>query len=168
MVETRNGLAAAARRKCAEKDIPHPIQRDLLEIIRESIEFGLAHRDEAVRHSLPYAREMNADLASKFIGMYVNGFTSITVRLVARPFENCWVTHATKGTSMLQSRSSSSSKNQRFFLGFSTFLCLLHDERFHPGKLLLKTLYEIAWSVLEQDDEGKSQNDKENQPEKSA
>jgi 1,4-dihydroxy-6-naphthoate synthase len=57
------------------KDIPRPIQRDLLEIIRESIEFGLAHRDEAVRHALPYAREMNADLASKFIGMYVNDFT---------------------------------------------------------------------------------------------
>jgi 1,4-dihydroxy-6-naphthoate synthase len=57
------------------KDIPRPIQRDLLEIIRKSIEFGLAHRDEAVRHSLPYARDMNADLASKFIGMYVNEFT---------------------------------------------------------------------------------------------
>jgi 1,4-dihydroxy-6-naphthoate synthase len=57
------------------KDIPHAVQRDLFEIIRESIEFGLAHRDEAVRHSLPYARDMNADLASKFIGMYVNEFT---------------------------------------------------------------------------------------------
>ena len=57
------------------KDIPHPIQRDLVEIIRESIQFGLAHRDEAVRHAIPYAREMNADLASKFIGMYVNEFT---------------------------------------------------------------------------------------------
>jgi 1,4-dihydroxy-6-naphthoate synthase len=57
------------------KDIPHPIQRDLLEIIRESIEFGLAHRNDAVRHSLPYARDMNSDLASKFIGMYVNEFT---------------------------------------------------------------------------------------------
>ena len=57
------------------RDIPHPIQRDLLEIIRESIEFGLAHRDDAVRHSLPYARDMNADLANKFIGMYVNEFT---------------------------------------------------------------------------------------------
>jgi 1,4-dihydroxy-6-naphthoate synthase len=57
------------------KDIPHQLQRVLLEIIRESIEFGLAHRDEAVRHALPYAREMNADLASKFIGMYVNEFT---------------------------------------------------------------------------------------------
>ena len=57
------------------RDIPHSMQRDLLEIIRESIEFGLAHRDEAVRHSLPYARDMNADLANKFIRMYVNEFT---------------------------------------------------------------------------------------------
>lgn len=57
------------------KDIPHAVQLDLLEIIRESIEFGLAHRDEAVRHSLPYARDMDAHLAGKFIGMYVNEFT---------------------------------------------------------------------------------------------
>ena len=57
------------------RDIPHPIQRDLLKIIRESIEFGLAHRGEAGRHSLPYARDMNADLADRFIGMYVNEFT---------------------------------------------------------------------------------------------
>jgi 1,4-dihydroxy-6-naphthoate synthase len=57
------------------KDIPHPVQHDLLEIIRESIEYGLAHRDEAVRHSMPYARDMDADLAEKFIGMYVNEFT---------------------------------------------------------------------------------------------
>jgi 1,4-dihydroxy-6-naphthoate synthase len=57
------------------KDIPHAVQHDLLEIIRESIEYGLAHRDEAVRHSMPYARDMDADLAGKFIGMYVNEFT---------------------------------------------------------------------------------------------
>jgi len=57
------------------KDIPHAVQHDLLEIIRESIAFGLAHRDEAVRHSLPYARDMDANLAGKFIEMYVNEFT---------------------------------------------------------------------------------------------
>jgi Predicted periplasmic solute-binding protein len=57
------------------KDIPHAMQRDLLEIIRESIDYGLTHRDEALRHSLPYARDMDADLSSKFIGMYVNEFT---------------------------------------------------------------------------------------------
>jgi 1,4-dihydroxy-6-naphthoate synthase len=57
------------------KDIPSPVRRDLAEIVRQSIDFGLAHRDEAVRHSLPYARDMNSELAGKFIGMYVNEFT---------------------------------------------------------------------------------------------
>jgi 1,4-dihydroxy-6-naphthoate synthase len=57
------------------KDIPLPVQRDLLAIMRESIDYGLAHGDEAVRHSMPYARDMDANLAGKFIGMYVNDFT---------------------------------------------------------------------------------------------
>ncbi len=57
------------------KDIAPAVRHDLLEIIRESIEFGLTHRDEAVRHSMPYARDMNETLAAKFIGMYVNNYT---------------------------------------------------------------------------------------------
>jgi len=57
------------------KDIAPAVQRDLLEIMRESIDYGLAHRDEAVSHSMPYARDMDAALAGKFIGMYVNDYT---------------------------------------------------------------------------------------------
>ena len=57
------------------KDIAPDVRRDLLAIMRESIEFGLAHRDEAVAHSMPYARDMDAGLAGKFIGMYVNEYT---------------------------------------------------------------------------------------------
>ena len=57
------------------KDIAPAVQRDLLEIMRESIDYGLAHRDEAVRHSMRYARDMDAKLAGKFIGMYVNDYT---------------------------------------------------------------------------------------------
>ena len=57
------------------KDIPLPVQHELLAIMRESIDYGLAHREEAVRHSMPYARDMDAQLAGKFIGMYVNDFT---------------------------------------------------------------------------------------------
>jgi 1,4-dihydroxy-6-naphthoate synthase len=57
------------------RDIPADVRHDLLEITRESIEFGLAHRDEAVAYSMPYARDMSERLASKFIGMYVNNFT---------------------------------------------------------------------------------------------
>jgi 1,4-dihydroxy-6-naphthoate synthase len=57
------------------KDIPQEVRRDLCEIMRESIDFGLANRDEAVQHAMPYARDMDQKLASKFIGMYVNDFT---------------------------------------------------------------------------------------------
>ncbi len=57
------------------KDIPRGVQRDLLAIMRESIDYGLAHRKEAVQHSMPYARDMDSTLASKFIGMYVNEYT---------------------------------------------------------------------------------------------
>lgn len=57
------------------KDITPNVRRDLTAIMRESIDYGLAHRDEAVRHSMPYARDMDDTLASKFIGMYVNDYT---------------------------------------------------------------------------------------------
>jgi 1,4-dihydroxy-6-naphthoate synthase len=73
--KAKTGLPLPLGGNVLRKDIPSSTQLDLVEIIRESIEFGLAHRDEAVRHSLPYARDMNADLAGKFIGMYVNDYT---------------------------------------------------------------------------------------------
>lgn len=57
------------------KDIAPKVQRDLLAIMRESIDFGLQHRRDAVRHAMPYARDMDTELAGKFIGMYVNEFT---------------------------------------------------------------------------------------------
>jgi 1,4-dihydroxy-6-naphthoate synthase len=57
------------------KDITGKVRSDLSEILRESIDYGLAHRDAAVRHSMPYARDMDAELAGKFIGMYVNDYT---------------------------------------------------------------------------------------------
>ena len=57
------------------KDIPPEVRRDLLRIMRESIDYALAHREAAVSHSMPYARDMDAPLASQFIGMYVNDYT---------------------------------------------------------------------------------------------
>ncbi len=57
------------------RDIPPAVQRDLIQILRESVDFALAHRGDAVEHSLPYARDMDAELAGKFIGMYVNEYT---------------------------------------------------------------------------------------------
>jgi len=73
--KSKTGLPLPLGGNVVRKDIPADVRHDLLEITRESIEYGLAHRDEAVAHSMPYARDMNKQLASEFIGMYVNDYT---------------------------------------------------------------------------------------------
>jgi 1,4-dihydroxy-6-naphthoate synthase len=65
----QTGLPLPLGGNVVRKDIPKPVRHDLSEIIRQSIDYGLAHREEAVRHSVPYARDMDANLAGKFIGM---------------------------------------------------------------------------------------------------
>jgi 1,4-dihydroxy-6-naphthoate synthase len=69
------GLPLPLGGNVVRKDIPPEVRRELSQIMRESIDYGLAHRDDAVRHSMPYARDMDDALASKFIGMYVNDYT---------------------------------------------------------------------------------------------
>jgi 1,4-dihydroxy-6-naphthoate synthase len=57
------------------KDIATDVRREVNAILHESIGYGLEHRAEAVRHAMPHARNMDENLASKFIGMYVNDYT---------------------------------------------------------------------------------------------
>jgi len=71
----KTGLPLPLGGNVVRKDISLPVRRDISQIIRESIDYGLTHRDEAVAYSLAYARDMDSQLASKFIGMYVNEFT---------------------------------------------------------------------------------------------
>ena len=44
-------------------------------LIRQSIQYGLDHRTEAVRHALRYGRGLDEPLADRFVGMYVNEWT---------------------------------------------------------------------------------------------
>jgi 1,4-dihydroxy-6-naphthoate synthase len=44
-------------------------------IIRESVSYALDHREAAVNYAMQFAREMETDMADKFIGMYVNKWT---------------------------------------------------------------------------------------------
>jgi 1,4-dihydroxy-6-naphthoate synthase len=44
-------------------------------LLRESIEYGLTHRSDAVRHSMAYGRGMEQALTDQFVGMYVNDYT---------------------------------------------------------------------------------------------
>ena len=43
--------------------------------IRDSVTYGLEHRDEALNYAMQFAREMEPELADKFVGMYVNKWT---------------------------------------------------------------------------------------------
>lgn len=40
--------------------------------LRESIQHGLEHREEALSYAMQFARDLDPDLANKFVGMYVN------------------------------------------------------------------------------------------------
>jgi len=45
------------------------------ETLRESVRYGLDHRQSGVRHALPLSRGMDEKRTDKFIGMYVNELT---------------------------------------------------------------------------------------------
>ncbi|MGC2636982.1 MAG: MqnA/MqnD/SBP family protein [Acidobacteriaceae bacterium] len=40
--------------------------------LRDSIQHGLDHRDEALAYAMQFARDLDSSLADKFVGMYVN------------------------------------------------------------------------------------------------
>ncbi len=57
----------------ARRDVPR--LRELSDLLRESIDAGLANRDEATRYALQFARDLDAETANRFIDMYVNELT---------------------------------------------------------------------------------------------
>jgi len=56
-------------------DLGQPAMRQISDLMRQSIEYALAHRDEAVAYAMKYGRGMDAGTTDKFIGMYVNKWT---------------------------------------------------------------------------------------------
>jgi 1,4-dihydroxy-6-naphthoate synthase len=59
----------------ARRDLGGELLRDVSEVLRESIELGLANRQEAMRYALRFGRGLDTELADRFVGMYVNEFT---------------------------------------------------------------------------------------------
>ena len=51
------------------------LSRLVAKTIRDSVAYGLEHREEALNYAMQFAREMDADLTDKFVGMYVNKWT---------------------------------------------------------------------------------------------
>jgi 1,4-dihydroxy-6-naphthoate synthase len=49
--------------------------RQISSLLRRSIQYALDHREEALKHALRYARDLDPRQADRFVGMYVNSRT---------------------------------------------------------------------------------------------
>ncbi len=57
------------------RSLPAEVQSECCRLMRESIQYALDHREEALSYALQFARDMDTRLADKFVGMYVNQYT---------------------------------------------------------------------------------------------
>ena len=49
--------------------------RTITSLLKRSIQYSLDHRELGLEYAMTYARDMETDLADKFVGMYVNDYT---------------------------------------------------------------------------------------------
>ena len=73
--KAETGLPLPLGGNVIRKDIPPAIRKEVSEILKESIRYGLENRLAGIKHSMPLARGLDLNQADKFIGMYVNDYT---------------------------------------------------------------------------------------------
>jgi 1,4-dihydroxy-6-naphthoate synthase len=57
------------------KDLGPDLMRRISRLLRDSIQYALAHRQEALDYAMQFGRDMDRPLADRFVGMYVNDLT---------------------------------------------------------------------------------------------
>jgi 1,4-dihydroxy-6-naphthoate synthase len=73
--QERTGLPLPLGGNVVRRDLGAQTMRQISRLIKESIRYGLAHREDALAYALQYARDMDRSLADRFVGMYVNEWT---------------------------------------------------------------------------------------------
>ena len=73
--KAETGLPLPLGGNVIRKDIPPAVRKEVSEILKESIRYGLENRLAGIKHSMPLARGLDLNQADKFIGMYVNDYT---------------------------------------------------------------------------------------------
>jgi 1,4-dihydroxy-6-naphthoate synthase len=73
--QERTGLPLPLGGNVVRRDLGPATIREISRLLKESIKYGLEHRDEALAYALRYARDMDKALADRFVGMYVNEWT---------------------------------------------------------------------------------------------
>ena len=69
------GLPLPLGGNVVRRDLGAETMKRISILLKESIRYALAHRDDALSYALRYARDMTRELADRFVGMYVNDWT---------------------------------------------------------------------------------------------
>ncbi len=69
------GLPLPLGANVARRDLGAGTLFELSDVLRDSIQAGLDNREEAMEHALRFGRGLDAELADRFVGMYVNELT---------------------------------------------------------------------------------------------
>jgi 1,4-dihydroxy-6-naphthoate synthase len=73
--QERTGLPLPLGGNVVRRDLGAETIGQISRLLKESIRYSLAHRQEALDYALQYARDMDKALADRFVGMYVNDWT---------------------------------------------------------------------------------------------
>lgn len=57
------------------RNLPADVAAECNRLMRDSIQYALNHKEEALAYAMQFARDMETPLAEKFVGMYVNHHT---------------------------------------------------------------------------------------------
>jgi len=73
--ERTEGLPLPLGGNVVRRDLGTATMRTLTRVLRDSIDYGLAHRREALEYALEFGRGLDRPLTDRFVGMYVNDLT---------------------------------------------------------------------------------------------
>ena len=71
----QTGLPLPLGGNVIRRDLGRDVMQEVTNLLRKSIQFSLDNRAAAVKYSLQFGRDLNHELADKFVGMYVNHWT---------------------------------------------------------------------------------------------
>ena len=71
----QTGLPLPLGGNCIRKDLGPRACQEVTDILKRSIQYSLDHRAEAVEYALQFGRDLDRNLADRFVGMYVNDWT---------------------------------------------------------------------------------------------
>jgi len=73
--QDKTGLPLPLGGNVVRRDLGMETMRQISRLLKQSIQYALEHRQDALAYALRYARDMDMALADQFVGMYVNDWT---------------------------------------------------------------------------------------------